>query len=167
MGQERDFYLYTLNEKGGYRCFASPVAEDLIFEKGLPNEAIAGEFIEGSEHTTAEHFKQNPVFLKFLHWAIAKHIRNCPGFTAQAEEKQNGQVMIVDTRGLPSDKEIPKEDTLAAVEIKDGKAVKFQGLKAYKVFTEQGFMRIDPWLHDKVVEELKSLIEANRSSKAQ
>lgn len=163
MNQSRDFYLYTLNEKAGNRCLASPVPENLIQKNGLPAEAIAGEFTEGAENTSEETFKQNPLFLQFLHWVLAKHIRQCPGFIAQAKQKADGQVLIVDLRSSPINKDVPRKDILAVVDIKDGQAVKFHGLKDYKVFTESGFTRVDPWLHDKVVEELRSLIESGKS----
>lgn len=162
MTQEHDFYLYTLTEKGNNRCFASPVAEEQIFAKGLPTEAIAGEFLQGKDLATVENFEQNHVFIKFLHWAIGKHIRDCPGLKAEAERRQNGHMLVVDMRCFPLEGDVPKEDTLGVVEVKDGQVVKFHGLDQYQVFTRQGFMRIDPWLYDRYLEELNGQIEKTR-----
>ncbi len=164
--QEFDFYLYTLNETGNNRCFASPIAEDQIFEKGLPTEALAGEFIKGQDQATVENFQQNPVFVQFLHWAIAQHIRDCPGFKAEAERRQDGLMRLIDLRCLPLQGDIPDEDIIGLVEVKGGQAVKFHGLDSYQVFTDKGFMRIDPWLYEKYLQELLVQVEKSRDSNA-
>lgn len=159
MAAHGEFFLYTLNHKGQGRCYASPLPEDIILAKGLPSEALAGEFKKGKDAATEEHFEANPLFLKFLHWAIAKHIRQCPKFQEEAKKKQNGHLLVVDMRSFPLESGLPKEDTLGVVEVKEGEAVHFSGLEDYKVFTDKGFMRIDPWLYEKYLEELVAQVE--------
>ena len=157
-----EFYLYTLSADVGSRCFGSPLPQDATAGNGLPTEALAGEFLKGKEHATVENFKQNPVFLAFLHRTIAKHIQDCPGFKVSAAKKQNGHIIVGDMRSFHLEGEPPNEDAIGVVEIQNGEAVKFHGIAEYKVFSEQGFMRIDPWLHHKLMDELRIQVEKTK-----
>lgn len=154
----RDFYLYTLTDSEGKdRCFVSPLPKERVPLGGLPGEVIAGEFTLGREKADLENFKPNPDFIKFIHWAIAKHIGSCPDFLTAIEQRQNGHMIIADMRGAPHRGEVPIEDRIGVVSVKEGKAETFHPLTDYKIMTEKGFMSIDPWLFDKLVDEMELL----------
>lgn len=154
-----EFYIYSMGAEGGNRCYASPLPEHVSREKGLPSEALAGEFTQGKDQITPEHFECNPAFVNFLMWALAKHVRNCPAFVEAAAKAGTGRLMLADMRGFRPNEQWQQEDTLGFVEVEDGKAASFHALRNYTPFTSKGFMQINPWLFEKYLEELIALVE--------
>ena len=147
-----DVYIYTINEAGRSRRLATLLPEEITRQHGLKTYAIVGEFTqaEGEEET----FKVNPAYIEFLSWAIAKHAPHCPSLQAKVAEKQNGNLLINDLRGHLSGAEITEEDVIGMVEIKDGKLIRYAGNKNYRPFSQHGFMLLEPWLNQKIREEL-------------
>lgn len=139
------------------RYFVSPLPNEHVFQHGLPDVAIMGELSEGPEQMVPEKFKQNSAFVRFLGWVITKHSASCPGLLAEAKRQQNGYVYILDLRTPTPDDAVPPEDIIGGVEVKDGELVRFHVSPNYRLFTKDGFMRLDAWIHDRLLEELMSL----------
>lgn len=152
-----EFYIYTLTEEGKGRRFASPLPEEVIRARGMPSEAIAGEFVDSVEGADPADFEPNPVFIKFLQWAIAQHIHDCPEFVAEAIARGEGSLLVVDARALPLSDTVADEDLIGVVQVKDGKAEKFSGFTKYIPYTHKGFTQLVPSLHAKYLQELHAL----------
>lgn len=154
-----EFYIYTLTDAGKGRRFASPLPEEIVMSKGMPSEALAGEFIGGKQDTSPEDFETNPVFVKFLQWSVAKHIRDCPEFVEEAKKRGDGSLLVVDVRALPVTGEVEDEDLIGVVQVKGGKAEKFSGFARYQPYTTKGFTQLVPSLQEKYIEELSELAQ--------
>ena len=124
---------------------------------GLPPEAILGRLTAGPDHVDVENFEPNPVFVKFLGWVIARHAVACPGFVAAVARQRDGYVYIFDQRVQRADGSVAPEDLIGAVEIRDGEILRYIGSPNYRAFTAAGPPQIDPWFHDRWMEELKAL----------
>lgn len=152
MTNNNDVYIYTINDAKGSRRLACMLPEEATRQYGLKSFAIVGEFTqpEGSE----ESFTVNPAFLKFLAWALARHVAQCPGLVSQAQKQQDGHLYVTDARGRAFGSELTEDDIIGVVEIKESKVIRFAGNQNYRPFTEHGFMKIEPWLNEKIREEL-------------
>jgi hypothetical protein len=153
MSTHNDVYIYTVNEAGRSRRLASMLPEDATRQHGLKSYAIVGEFKQapGEEET----FVVNPIYLEFLAWAIARHVAKCPGLVAEAQKQQEGHMYITDARGRAHGSELTGDDVIGVADIKDGKVIRFAGNQNYRPFSpEHGFMVIEPWLNQKIREEL-------------
>ena len=148
------YYIYDTVVDGSHRYFASLLPHDTGFSAGLPSEAIVGEFTRGPETLTPEAFQQNPQFIKFMAYAIGRHAQSCPGLIAEAQRQQNGFVYILDKRTPTPDDGVPPEDIIGGVEIENGEMLRFHGSPNYRILTADGFMQLDSWLKDRLVEEL-------------
>lgn len=160
-----DFYIYTLTENGKGRRLASPLPEEVVIKQGLVSEALAGEFKGAEQSTSPEDFETNPVFVKFLQWSIAKHIRDCPEFIEEAKQRGNGSLLVVDVRALPiTGKDTVKdEDLIGVVQVKDGKAETFSGFARYQPYTSKGFTQLVPSLQQKYMQELRELADTQKA----
>lgn len=127
------------------------------FVKGLRSEAILGRLTAGPDRVDPAHFVPNPVFVKFLGWVIARHALGCPGLVAEVARQRDGFVYISDARVQNADGSVAKEDLIGCVEIREGKILRFIGSPNYRAFTAAGPPKIDPWLHERWVEELSKL----------
>lgn len=162
-----EFYIYSVNYPNGTRRLVSPLPVEFTNTYGLISESTAGEFVtKEGETDSPEHFVPNPQFVAFLHWALAKHVPEAPGFKAQAEKDPNGSTYLMDIRGVVRGKEPQQEDLIAVIELKDGKAVEFKGHLDYKILTEQGFLRIEPWLRDQYLQELQNFVVEQKAKQA-
>lgn len=157
-----EFYIYTLTEGGNGRRLASPLPEDIIMKQGMPSEALAGEFKGKAQTRAPEDFEANPVFVKFLQWSIAKHIRDCPEFIEEAKRRGDGSLLVVDVRALPLKDNVADEDLIGVVEVKQGKAEKFSGFARYQPYTSKGFTQLVPSLHEKYLQELSELANSKK-----
>jgi hypothetical protein len=152
-----DAYLYEVSHTSDTEpsYLLSPIPPDQARATGLPPEGILGQLTSGPDLIDPEHFQPNPVFVQFLHWVLAKHASSCPGLLAEAERQQNGFVHIVDARTDAGD--IPPEDLIASVEVKDGQLLRYGASPSYRVLTDAGLLKLDGWLHARLLEELAAL----------
>ena len=155
MTNSDEFYIYSINIEGAMRRLASPLPSEFTNQHGLCNEATAGEFIDGD---SPEHFTPNPEFVRFMQWALAKHAPAAPSFQSQAEKQPDGPTYIVDIRSIMQGKEPQQEDLIGVIMLEGGQPKEFKGSAGYKVLTENGFMRIEPWLHQKYLQELQEFV---------
>lgn len=161
------YNIYDTQIDGRHRYFLSLLPYDIGFDSGLPSEAILGEFIHGPESRTPEAFLQNPQFLNFLSYAIGKHASSCPGLIAESQRLQNGFVYILDKRTPTPDDGVPPEDIIGAAEVQNGKILQFLGSPNNCVLTGFGFMQLDPWLKERLVEELIAVATRDRNIDSQ
>ena len=154
-----DIFLYdvTGDHSGEHHYYVSPLPNEYGFSHGLRTEAIMGELTDGPQNITPDHFKQNAVFVSFLGSIIAKHASQCPGLVAEIKRQQNGVVCILDRRTPAPDDAVPPEDIIGGVEIQNSQILQFHGSPHYQVFTKDGFMQLDGWLRERLVEELIAL----------
>ncbi len=152
-----EFYFY----ENDARCFLSPLDVDVVINKGMPPEAIAGEYLKGRDNATTENFVINTAFVKFLHWVITKHIAQYPVLQVVATQKLSGESQVADLRGLGENGELADSDCIGVVEFVDGKIVSYDHNDTYNPFSERGYMQLDPWFQGKYIEELTKLAETN------
>jgi len=140
--------------------YLSPLNPADAYGDGLPPEAVMGELSADADDkdVALESYKQNAKFLVFLHVLIARHGAECPALIAEAERQQDGVIYVVDRRTPDPTGDIPKQDIIGAATVEGAKLVRFHGSPEYRTYTEDGFMQLDPWLHEKLVEELKTLV---------
>jgi hypothetical protein len=143
------------DEQGRMRCYLAAVDVDL--DGGLPGEAILGEFTGGPERLDPDHFTPNPKFLQFLHRVLARHAASAPGFLAEAERQKDGHVYVLDKRTPTPTGAVPPEDIIGAIEIAGGKPLRYVGSPRYAALTIRGQTQLDPWLHARLVDELRAL----------
>ncbi|MEY4589731.1 MAG: hypothetical protein RL497_1807 [Pseudomonadota bacterium] len=160
MSSHNDVYIYTVTEAGRTRRLASMLPEEATRAHGIKNYAIVGEFSQNPGEE--EVFTVNPAYIEFLSWAIARHVAQCPGLVAEAQKQQNGRMLITDARGRAQGHELTEDDVIGVAEIKDGKLTQYAGNQNYRPFNQHGFMVIEPWLNQKIREEL--LVQATRAS---
>jgi hypothetical protein len=148
-------YVFETDEGGGRSRFYLAVIEPGA--SGMPAEAIVGELTGGPELELAR-FVPNEVFARFLAWAIARHAARCPGIVDEAARQRDGHVYVIDRRapGGPNDP-VSEEDIIGAVEVVRGKITKYIGSPNYRAFGTAGLMQLDPWLHERLLEELRAL----------
>ena len=157
MTEADGYYIYDTVVEGSHRYFASLLPHDTGFTAGLPSEAIIGEFTSGPETLTPDAFQQNIEFVKFMAYVIGKHASACPGLIAETRRQQNGFVYILDNRTPTPDDAVPPEDIIGGVEIANGKMLCYHGSPTYRILTDDGFMQLDPWLKDRLIEELVAI----------
>jgi hypothetical protein len=122
---------------------------------GLPVEGIAGRF--ESESMSVATFRQNPAFVEFMHQVIRTAGPKDPGLQAAAQGQREGWVYIIDLRTPegPSGR-VPPEDIIGAFEVRDGRimADSYQPNSEHGVYTEDGLVRLPPFLRRALVERL-------------
>jgi hypothetical protein len=121
---------------------------------GLPGEAIAGTYLDPTH--TLESFRANPVFVSFLHRVISAHSMASRELAKAASEMGKGYLYIIDWRTPDPDGEVPPEDIIAAVEIKDGRVApdSYQPNPNYRVLTQRGVTRLTPSQREAFVKAL-------------
>lgn len=162
MNESVGYYIYDTVIDGHHRYFATLLPHDTGFMSGLPSEAIMGELTAGPDSLTPDAFQQNPQFLRFMAYVIGKHASSCPGLIAETHRQQNGFVFILDNRTPTPHDAVPAEDIIGGVEIEKGRMLRFHGSPNYRVLTDRGFMQLDPWLRDRLGEELISIATKDR-----
>jgi hypothetical protein len=152
-----DIFVYEVVQDGSHRYYVTPLPHEHGFATGLPAEAIMGELIEGFDRITPESFVQNPQFIELLAAVIGNHAHECPGLVAEANRQQEGYVVIVDRRTSDPDGAVPPEDIIGLVEIERGQLLRYHASPNYRILTKDGFMQLDRFLHDRLIEELAAL----------
>ena len=154
MTDPHNYYVYDIVINGSHRYFASFLPHDTGFTAGLSPQAIIGEFTRGPDEQTPDAFQQNPQFIQFIADVIGKHASACPGLIEAIEREQNGFVYILDERTPTPGEEVPPEDVIGGLEIENGEVLQFHGSQNYRILTEDGFMQLNGWLKERLIEEL-------------
>ena len=157
--EQGEVFIYdvTSPKDGKPIRFVSILPPEVATEIGLPGESVIGSLPGEEERVRPEDFEPNPDFLPFLHWVIGKHGNECPGIVAACQRQKDGVVYVLDARTPYPLGKVPPEDIIGAVKVEGGKPISYEGHTVYSHLTEHGFLRLEPWLKDKVIEELRAL----------
>jgi hypothetical protein len=152
-------HVYSVGKPGEKYNVLSYLEPDHVFQKGIPNEGIIGILPASVTDFQDPSFRANPAFVKFLHHVIAKHGPQTPGIVAAVRGVAGGWMQIVDARAPQPRSEAEPEDILGEFEVKEGSVLEgsYQPNPAYRVVGKRGLLILDPWLHQKLMEELVSL----------
>jgi hypothetical protein len=172
LGESRmEWNVFLVESPSGRVGYLVPLSNEIVFRMGLLSQAIAGEVAEPPEQVMHgaggidyARFKPNPDFLLFLHAVLAKQVAHCPSVLREASRKQSGYVYIIDGRTPTPHGDVPPEDIVGMVMIKNGKPVAYKGLPAYRVFGRNGMMALEPWLEARYSEALVELIRQHAES---
>ncbi len=103
----------------------------VVAPHGLPSERpifgfeIIGVYDPDSPppYSGPDGFRQNGVFLHFLHWVIAVDGPSLPSAQQAAQALGTGLLQVLDGRARYSGGDIAEDDILGAYEVRDGKIV--------------------------------------------
>lgn len=146
----------------GKKDYVTCLSHEVIFQHGLPTEAIIGVLTEPVQATSSivpENFARNRVFVEFLHEVIARCGPTLASLQEEAERQGNGWLYIIDQRS-PSlsnqDATIPPEDIIGAFHVENGKLSPdiYQRNSNHQIFTENGFFQLGAELQTRLLEEL-------------
>lgn len=157
--EQGEVFIYdvTSPKDGKPVRFVSMLPPDVATEIGLPGESVIGTLQGEGEHVRPEDFEVNPAFLPFLHWVIGKHGNECPGIVEACKRQQDGFVYVLDARTPDPLGKVPPEDIIGAVKVEKGQPISYEGHSAYQPLTATGFLRLEPWLKERIIEELRAL----------
>ena len=121
---------------------------------GMPGEAIAGTFLDPKH--TLESFRVNPVFVAFLHRVVSTHSISSPEAIRAATDMGTGHLYIIDWRTPDPNGDVPPEDIIGAVEIRDGSLVadSYKPNPNYRVLTHRGMTRLTPSQRESFIDAL-------------
>jgi hypothetical protein len=154
------FHVYksaALNGKPE-RTILSPLSPQEVQELGgLRDEAVIGELAPGAQDVSPETFIPNRAFIQFLHHVIAIYAPTNPGLMAAAQSGGTGQLLVLDKRVHgPVEQQEPK-DVIGVIDIQDGRLIKYAINPNHQLVTGAGYMVLDPWYQERLIEELKKL----------
>ena len=156
--QETWGYVYqvTDSDTAKTRYYLSPLRHDKVFDTGLPSEAIIGE-LSDAKRISVETFKPNPVFVRFLAKVFGGHANRCAELVAEAKRTKNGWVYVVDKRTPTPQGAVPPEDIIGGCEVREGELLRFLASPKHQLVSVHGLFRLEPYFHDKLVEEFEAL----------
>ena len=151
------YQVYEVDIAGQRRRYLGLRLDAVQLQGGLLRECVLGELDPTNNDLSAEDFKPNEVFVRFVGWVLSKHLREIPALMAEVVRQGNGQVHVVDQRTRQSDGSVPPRDILGSVEVEDGKPVRYTLSPNYELFTEDGLPQLDEYLMRFLYEELAAL----------
>ncbi len=149
------FHILVIKDRERLRRYVSPLSLEHLAQKGLRSEAIMGEL--SGPNLSPDTFQQNPLFLKFLGWVIAKHGPRSAELLDEVRRQQNGYVYLIDHRSQSADGSVPPEDIIGGFEVRDGAIVRYHSSPNYQLYTKAGLMSLPGTFHELLVEELSKL----------
>lgn len=161
--EETGFNIYNVKVNGQARRLLSPLPMNVVEEKGLIAEAIAGEVTSDNSDTPHQDFKSNPAFVRFLQWSISQHCSKCDAVEKQALRIQNGNIVVPDFRKPNENGGIEPEEVIGLVEVKDGQIVKFHASPDYQAYTEKGFLKLDAFFQERHMSDLLAYMDKTAS----
>lgn len=158
---------------GKMRQLLTPLPEAIVFESGLPQEAIVGEvrpsrwtwFRSKSDRVDPDRFVHNPLFLRFLHQVLAKHVPTNPGLREAARRQGDGCCYVVDGRSPGFARgDVAPEDIVAEIPVQGGRVQEYRASTSYRPVSKHGLMRLEPYFESRLAEELTKLISGTGDS---
>jgi len=139
-------FEYTIDSNDGfYKHYLSDIEHSHVLKSGLLNEMILGEVFDNTPPLEPDNFKQNPLYLDFLHWVVSLHVNSHTPLVEEARKKKDGCLFIVDQRVKES---VNDEDIIERLTIKNSEIINVERNSYYQVFTENGFIQLEGWLKD-------------------
>jgi hypothetical protein len=153
-----DVFACEVPTPDGPKVYFTLLPLETVFSRGLVGEAIVGGLLrplKPEESITPEVFARNRVFVEFMHDVIARNGPSHPGLAAEAKKTGNGWVYILDARTPDPNGAVPPEDVIGAFQVKDGRVVanSYQRNQNHMIFSQRGFLRLDPGLRECLVRE--------------
>src|SRR5438445_2777661 len=157
------FYVYRVKTPEGDRDLVSLLSG--AFEFGLIEEAIVGECtqsLEDGKHVTEANFRPNPTFVRLLHHVIARHAPQLPALRAEARRQHTGWVYVIDARTASPDGHVPPCDIIGGFEVRSGEVApgSYRPNTDHKLLTANGVFRLEPALHESLMEQINERIVA-------
>lgn len=107
-----------------------------------------------------DRFQENPGFIAQVHKVLSSAVVDDPDLQALAAYSKTGYMHVADQRNPPPFGRIPiPEDIIGSVLVKDGAMVPGTYApmdSAYRLVTPDGIMRLDEYLHRRLVEHIKA-----------
>lgn len=160
MANQEGFYgAYAIKTKEGEVGALSYLPAEDTFQKGkgLRSEAVIGTIPGDAASISQENFTPNTKFVSFMQDVIAKHGPALPGFEEEARRIEDGSMGIIDGRVNDPGGVVETEDILGVFEVKGGKAIRYHANDKHLLVSKRGIFRLDPWLHQRLIEEARSL----------
>jgi hypothetical protein len=163
-------HIYRVkNPAGGMMDVASVLPSEVVFGRGLAIEAVVGRFLKSVEDDgslSPEYFDANPLFADFLHDVVARHCPSDPELIEEAKSHLGGKVYVIDRRSSTPDGSVPAADIIGSFDVDQGVVVtgSYQRNPNHTVFSEMGFFRLTPQLHERLAAEL-GLCEVRTASR--
>jgi hypothetical protein len=158
------FHLYDVDAEEGPVKMIAALPPEAAVESGLPSPAVAGTVPRDAAEISLENFTPNPEFSDFLNFVIAKYGADDPALREQAAAQGDGWIYMVDLRvddtgdddGIA---DIATEDILGAFRVEKGEVVagSYRGNPNHRLLNERGLVRVDAWVEERLVEELRLL----------
>lgn len=153
-------YAYDVQAPdGGIVHHLSPLPHELVFERGLPNEAIIASCRDGQPFTR-EYAVPNANFVAFLQHVIAKHLQRSERLSESALRLGEGSLYLVDQRSPHSSEQPEPEDVIGVVHVQRGTVVQYVPSAAYRAIGRNGLFVLDEWFAARLMEELTALAHA-------
>jgi hypothetical protein len=157
------FYVYRVHTPEGDRDIVSLFAGASEF--GLTGEAIVGGYtrvLEEGERATEANFQPNPMFVKLLHEVVAHHAPQLRDLREEARRQHDGWVYVIDGRTPTPDRHVPPKDIIGSFEVQGGAVApaSYQPNAKHELLTADGLFRLEPALHEKLIERINSSCSA-------
>jgi hypothetical protein len=123
---------------------------ELIRQRGLPPEAICGIVPSADSGIDAEVFLQNGHFVETLHRLNAAYPD--PELVEFVRTTNAPGVAVIDERSPDVNADIPSEDILGHYSLKKGALSAYHENENYRLVTEDGVFKLNPWLRKLLVE---------------
>lgn len=152
-------FIYQVQINGNVQNLVSFLSTQETSKYGLPSEAVVGSIPPTAEEVTLNNFQVNPVFLDFLHTTITKYAPALSSFQAEARQRQDGWVYVIDRRTSTPQGQVPPEDILGAFQIHKGKLIpgSYKRNTNYQLLSKNGFFHLDSEIYQKMLDEIQKL----------
>jgi hypothetical protein len=126
--------------------------------RGIPEDSIVGTLPSNVLDIKQETLKPNPSFVRFLHGVVAKHGPLAPSLMNEALQLGTGALLVKDNRVPLIGKHEP-EDILGGFQIDEGRIISnsYRFSSDYRIVSKRGLFVLDPWLHERLLEEVAKL----------
>jgi hypothetical protein len=152
-------HVVRVNHQDGPRDYLTLLKPDTVFAQGLTPKAIVGvmrRLLQPGEKITPDLFILNRPFVDFLHGVLARYSPGQPACQAEARQVGEGFIYILDQRTPTPEDEVPPEDIIGALEVRDGNIIpdSYRPNPNHLILSARGFFRLDDTLHGCLMQEL-------------
>lgn|GEM_PF-1304944 len=158
-------YICRARTSQGEKFYFTLVPPGAFQEQGLARECIVGTSqypIEAGATFSPDNFARNPLFVKLLHQVVAEEGPKLAGLQADAKEVGEGPVIVFDLRTANPE----ARDVIGYFQAKDGKLLpdSYQRGQKHMLLSQDGFFRLEPALHIKLLERLHQINEERKKN---
>jgi hypothetical protein len=148
--------LGTMTENNEYKVLSILSSEEIKKMDELPKKAICGYFTK--DDLSPENFVPNQEFIDCLHKTIRFQGYKLESMKLAAKRQGNGYIYIIDFRtneGIMGN--VPPEDIIGGFKVRNGRIIfeDYAPNHNYKVYTNNGLIKLPTELKEKLIEELK------------